>query len=348
MSEKIPKGLKDLCPYCRPMTRPADLSSEQQMDMYRRMALIREFDTKVKDLWMENKIYGLAHAYVGAEAIAVGACAALRPDDWITSTHRGHGHLIAKGGDIRKTMAELFGRYEGYNRGKGGSMHIADVENGILGATGIVGSGMPIAIGSAIASDLLENGRVTICFHGDGGTNQGVWHESLNMAAAWSLPCVFLIENNQMAIATTLNRVTRQVDLYKRAEAYGIPGVQCDGYNVFDVYEQVKVAVERARSGGGPTLIEAKFLRLLGHFVADDQWYRDLERVKPIWELEPLKRMRAYLLGNAIATEAELVALETEARREVAAAIEYAANECHEPPGDSLYENLYANGEILK
>jgi TPP-dependent pyruvate/acetoin dehydrogenase alpha subunit len=348
MTEELPEDLKKLCPYCKPMQPPSGLSVEQQLDMYHRMMLIREFDTKVRDLWMENKIYGLAHSYIGAEAIAVGACAALRPDDWITSTHRGHGHLIAKGGDIRKMMAELFGKYEGYNRGKGGSMHIADVEHGILGATGIVGSGMPIAIGSAIASDLLENGRVTVCFHGDGGTNQGVWHESINMAAAWSLPCVFVIENNQMAIATTLNRVTREVELFKRAEAYGIPGVQCDGYNVFDVYQSVKAAVERARIGGGPSLIEAKFLRLLGHFVADDQWYRDLEKIKPVWNLEPIKRMRAYLLDNRIAPEGRIVALEEEAAREVGEAIEYAAADCPEPPAESLYENLYANGEILK
>jgi TPP-dependent pyruvate/acetoin dehydrogenase alpha subunit len=348
MTEELPKSLKKLCPYCKPMHAPSELATEQQLDMYFRMKLIREFDTKVKDLWMDNKIYGLAHSYIGAEAIAVGACAALRPDDWITSTHRGHGHLIAKGGDIRKMMAELFGKYEGYNHGKGGSMHIADVENGILGATGIVGSGMPIAIGAAIASDLLENGRVTICFHGDGGSNQGVWHESINMAAAWNLPCVFLIENNQMAIATMLKRVTREVELAKRADAYGIPGVQCDGYNVFNIYESVKVAVDRARRGDGPTLIEAKFLRLLGHFVADDQWYRDLEKIKPVWDLEPVKRMRAYLLQNGDVSEKQIAALEERAVEEVRQAIEYAENECHEPPPQSLYENLYADGEILK
>ena len=158
---------------------------------------------------MDGKIYGLAHSYVGAEAIAVGACNALKPDDYITSTHRGHGHTIAKGADVRKMMAELFGKYEGYNHGKGGSMHIADVENGMLGATGIVGSGMPIALGSALSANVLGNKRVTICFHGDGGTNQGVWHESINMAAAWKLPVIFLIENNQLAIATELSSISK-------------------------------------------------------------------------------------------------------------------------------------------
>jgi len=226
------------------LAAPEGLSIDQIRDMFYKMHLIRNFDTKVRDLWMDNKIYGLAHSYVGAEAIAVGGCAALRPDDYITSTHRGHGHTIAKGADVKKMMAELFGKYEGYNRGKGGSMHIADVEHGMLGATGIVGSGMPIALGSAMAADLLGNGKVTICFHGDGGTNQGVWHETINMAAAWNLPVIFLTENNQMAIGTELCCVSRETDLYRRAAGYGIPGVLVDGFNVFDVYSAVKQAVE--------------------------------------------------------------------------------------------------------
>lgn len=348
MKETLSKELRAACPFCSPLEAPKDLTADRQLEMYHRMLLIREFDTKVKDLWMQNTIYGLAHSYVGAEAIGVGACAALRPDDCITSTHRGHGHVIAKGGDVKKMMAELFGKYEGYNRGKGGSMHIADVEHGMLGATGIVGSGMPLAVGSALAAAVLGNGRVTICFHGDGGTNQGVWHESINLAAAWNLPCVFVIENNQMAIATEIGRVTREVQLYKRAAGYGIPGVQCDGFNVFAVYEAVQKAVEHARSGEGPTLIEAKFLRLLGHFVADDQSYRDLDKVKPVWGLDPLVRLRAYLAGNGVAKEAELTALENRAKQEIADAIRYAAEECSEPSPDTLYENLYANGEIIR
>ena len=348
VAEKLSAELRALCPFCTPLLPPKDLPADRQLEMYSRMLLIREFDTKVKDLWMENKIYGLAHSYVGAEAIGVGACAALEPDDCITSTHRGHGHVIAKGGDVKMMMAELFGKYEGYNRGKGGSMHIADVEHGMLGATGIVGSGMPLAVGSALAADILGNERVTICFHGDGGTNQGVWHESINMASAWNLPCVFVIENNQMAIATTINRVTREVDLYKRAAGYGIPGVQCDGFNVFAVYEAVKEAVSRARAGHGPTLIEAKFLRLLGHFVADDQWYRDLEKVKPVWALDPIARLRTCLLCNGTETEENLAALECRAKQAVSEAIRYAAQECSEPSADTVYENLYAHGETIQ
>jgi pyruvate dehydrogenase E1 component alpha subunit len=337
-----------LFPAFTPLRAPKDLSREQQIEMFHKIVLIREFEIKVKELWMKNNIYGLAHTYVGAEAIAVGACAALQPDDCITSTHRGHGHTIAKGGDIRKMMAELFGKYEGYNHGKGGSMHIADVEHGMLGATGIVGSGMPLAVGAAMANDILENKKVTICFHGDGGSNQGVWHESMNMAAAWDLPVVFLMENNQWAVATPIERVVKEQELYKRAQGYGMPGVRVDGFNPFAVYEATKEAVARARDGRGPTLIEAHFVRLIGHFVADDQWYRDLTPLEKLWKLEPIVRMREYLIENGIAWQNEVEDIERKAVAEVAEAIQYAANECHEPKPDTLYDHLYADGEIIK
>lgn len=348
MKKVLPQEVLEAFECITELEAPEELNIEKIMDIYLKMNLIREFDTKVKDLWMDNKIYGLAHSYVGAEAIAVGACAALNPDDFITSTHRGHGHTIAKGADVNKMMAELFGKYEGYNRGKGGSMHIADVEHGMLGATGIVGSGMPIAVGSAMSADLLENGKVTICFHGDGGTNQGVWHESINMAAAWNLPVVFLIENNQMAIGTQLCCISKETDLYKRAIGYGIPGVLVDGFNVFEVYKAVKEAVDRARTGQGPTLIEARFLRLLGHFVADDQWYRDLDKVEPYWELDPLKRMREYLLSSKLLSENEILEIEEKTKKDVERSVEYAANECTEPGIETLYEDIYANGEEIR
>jgi pyruvate dehydrogenase E1 component alpha subunit len=218
----------------------------------------------------------------------------------------------------------------------------------MLGATGIVGSGMPIALGSAYAADVLGNGKVTICFHGDGGTNQGVWHESINMAAAWNLPVIFLTENNQMAIATDICCVSRETDLYKRAEGYGIPGVLADGFNPFAVYDAVKTAVEYARSGRGPSLIEARFLRLLGHFVADDQWYRDLKKVEPYWDLDPMVRMRAYFLERGLADEGRLVAIEERAKRDIEDAVRYAEKECTEPSMDTLYTDIYAHGEIIK
>jgi TPP-dependent pyruvate/acetoin dehydrogenase alpha subunit len=331
-----------------PYEKPKDISEEKQLEMYYKINLIREFDTKVRDLWMENRIYGLAHAYIGSEAIAVGTCSALNPDDCITSTHRGHGHTIAKGGDVKIMMAELFGKYEGYNHGKGGSMHIADVEHGMLGATGIVGSGMPLAVGAAMASDRLGKGFVSVCFHGDGGSNQGVWHESINMAAAWKLPVIFVCENNQYAIATSIKTVSGQWETHKRAAAYDIPGVLVDGFNCFSIYEAVKKAAERARRGEGPTLIEARTIRFLGHFVADDQWYRDLEAVEPWWNLEPIRRMRAYLLDNAITDEAGVKELEDKAISDIAEAIKYAEKECTEPPADRLYTDIYANNEVIE
>jgi len=348
MINKSQKNSFDLLNCVKELKAPEGLEVTKQKEMYRKMNLIRIFDTKVRDLWMSNDIYGLAHSYVGAEAIAVGACTALDKTDYITSTHRGHGHTIAKGADIKKMMAELMGRYEGLNHGKGGSMHIADVDIGMLGATGIVGSGMPIALGAAKSADLLGNHRVSLCFHGDGGTNQGVWHESLNMAAVWNLPCIFLIENNQMAIGTKLSCVSKETELYKRAEAYGIPGVLVDGFNVFDVYQAVAQAVERARAGGGPTLIEARFLRLLGHFVADDQWYRDMDEVNKYWELDPIVRMREYFINNGILSVEELDMIEQEAAKTIDDAIIYAKEECTDPPVSTLYTDLYANGEIIK
>jgi acetoin:2,6-dichlorophenolindophenol oxidoreductase subunit alpha len=347
MSHKISQEVLDQFTCCSYLDNCGELDKKTQLEMYYKMNLIREFDSKVRDLWMENKIYGLAHSYVAAEAIAVGVCTTLDSGDCITSTHRGHGHAIAKGADPKLMMAELFGKYEGYNRGKGGSMHIADVDNGMLGATGIVGSGMPIAVGAAIAADLLGNKNVAICFHGDGGTNQGVWHESINMAAAWDLPVVFVTENNHMAIATELNRVCKDTDIYKRASGYGIPGVLVDGSNVFAVYEAAKEAVSLARSGGGPTLIECKFYRLLGHFVADTQDYRNMEKANRFWDLDPIVRMKDYLLENKVGKKSELEKLEERARKEVEEAIDYAGSKCSEPPLSSLYEDLYADGEII-
>ena len=339
--------IRDAIPCIKDLEAPEELNLDAQISMFRKMCLIREFETQVRTLWMEGQIYGLAHAYVGAEAIAVGACTALKPGDLITSTHRGHGHTLAKGADIKAMMAELHGKYEGLNHGKGGSMHIADVDIGMLGATGIVGSGMPIALGSALSAKVLKNGKVTICFHGDGGANQGVWHESINMAAAWDLPAVFLIENNQYAIATETCWVTKEDNLYKRAIGYGIEGVQVDGFNVFEVYKAVRAAASKARAGGGPTLIEARFVRILGHFVADDQWYRDLETAEVFWQVEPVKRMREYFIAKGLPKEEEVDKIQNEAIAEIAEAINYAQNECTEPPADILYDDIYANGEII-
>jgi pyruvate dehydrogenase E1 component alpha subunit len=326
-----------------PLQAPLELSADQQLEMYRKMALIREFDTSVKDLWKQNFIYGLAHSYVSAEAIGIGACTALRPSDYITSTHRGHGHTIAKGGDVKLMMAELMGKADGYCRGKGGSMHIAAVDMGMLGATGIVGSAMPIAVGAALTAKTLGKDFVTVCFHGDGATNQGVWHESINLAAVWDLPVIFLCENNQWAISLPYNQAAKNPTVADRAVGYGIPGVTVDGFNPFAVYSAVKEAAERARKGLGPTLIEARFYRYIGHFVADDERYRDPRLTKQWAEFDPLTRMANYLVESGVATSDTIDALNQAARAAVAEAVEYAkAAPEPEPALGILYDGLYS------
>jgi len=329
-----------------PMEAPPGLSVEQQLEMFRKMALIRVFDTRVKELWKQNFIYGLAHSYVGAEAVGVGACAALRKGDYITSTHRGHGHTIAMGGDLKKMMAELMGKYDGYCRGKGGSMHIAAVDEGMLGATGIVGSGMPIAVGAGLSAKVLKKDLVTVCFHGDGGTNQGIWHESINLASTWDLPVIFLCENNQWAISFPYSRAAKNPRVADRAVGYGIPGVTVDGFNPFAVYTAVKEAAERARKGNGPTLIEARFYRYIGHFVADDEHYRDLESNEPWKEMDPVLRMAGYLVESGVADQAKVDAIYEEARQAVEEAIEY-GKQAPEPSPDTLYEGLYSPEFLL-
>jgi acetoin:2,6-dichlorophenolindophenol oxidoreductase subunit alpha len=320
-----------------PRLEPADLRA-----MYGRMRLIREFDEAVKALWKQDFIYGLAHSYVSAEAIAVGACTALRQGDYITSTHRGHGHTIAKGGDPRRMMAELMGRAAGYNKGKGGSMHIAAVDMGMLGATGIVGSAMPIAVGAALTSKTLGRDYVTVCFHGDGATNQGVWHESINLAAAWGLPVIFVCENNQWAISMPYEQAVGNPSVADRAVGYGIPGVTVDGFNAIAVHDAVAEAAERARAGGGPTLIEARFYRYIGHFVADDEAYRDPECNERWQRFDPIERMAGFLLESGVADQAWLDEADETALARVEDAIAF-AKAAPEPELDSLYEGLYSD-----
>jgi pyruvate dehydrogenase E1 component alpha subunit len=325
-----------------PLSMPGDLEPADLREMYARMRLIREFDSAVKELWRQDFIYGLAHSYVCAEAIAVGACAALRGGDYITSTHRGHGHTIAKGGDPRRMMAELMGRAPGYNKGKGGSMHIAAVDMGMLGATGIVGSAMPIAVGAALTAKTLGRDYVTVCFHGDGATNQGVWHESVNLAAAWDLPVIFLCENNQWAISMPYEQAVGNPSVADRAVGYGIPGVTVDGFNVVAVHDAVAVAAERARAGAGPTLIEARFYRYIGHFVADDEAYRDAECSERWQRFDPIDRLGEFLLASGIADRAWLDEAGETALARVEDAVAF-AKAAPEPALDTLYDGLYSD-----
>ena len=262
---------------------------------YSVMYRTRRFEEEVFEFYKRGLMPGLAHLYLGEEAIAVGACGALNDDDYIASTHRGHGHLVARGADLKRMMAEILGKGTGYSKGKGGSMHIMAMDKGILGANGIVGGGIPIAIGAAYSSKLKKSGKVAISFFGDSACNEGTFHESLNMAAAWDLPVVFIIENNLYGISVDIRSVTKETQLSKRAVGYGIPGVTIYGNDVFAVYETVKEAVDRARDGGGPTLIECETYRWQGHHVGDPGVYRPEDEVAfwrakdPIGNLEALK-----------------------------------------------------------
>lgn len=347
-SKKVIEAIKKEFSAYHDMYLPDGLSNQEQLDMYKTMMIIRKFEEAVKPLWMANKVHGYYHPYITLEAIGVGIISQLRKSDYIGSTHRGHGHVIAKGGSVNKMMAELFGKEEGYNKGRGGSMHIADMSVGMLGATGIVGAAVAPAVGSALRSWIKRTDDVTVVFFGDGGANAGSVAESMNMAAAWKLPVVFVCENNQWAIATDIARVVGENDLYKRGLGYGIPSVQVDGFNIYQVWDVAKQAITRARNGEGPTFIEAKTLRLLGHHATDDNWYRDMSFVEKYWEIEPIKRMGDFLIENKIATLAMLEEIQQEAIKIVEASIEYADTQCHEPGLDTFYDYIYTDGEVIQ
>ena len=289
------------------------LSKTQLMSFYRTMRLIRRFEERVVELVNRDEIPGVTHEYVGQEAVATGVCAALRPDDVITSTHRGHGHILAKGGDPRRMMAELMGKATGYNRGRGGSMHIADLSLGIYGANGIVGAGAPIACGAALAAKLERSQRVAVAFFGDGGMNQGVVHEALNLAAIWRLPVVFVCENNGYAISAPIGEMAVIERLADRAAAYGMPGKPVDGMDVLAVHAAAREAVERARTGAGPTLLECRTYRFVGHFTAEKARgikYRSDEEIARWRERDPLLTYPQWLrkqgIGDPAAVEAEV------------------------------------------
>ena len=281
------------------------LSKEEKLyfDAYRSMLRIRIFESKVLDLFLKNYIRGPVHLYLGEEAIAVGVCSALQKEDYITSTHRGHGHCIAKGGDVKRMMAELLGKSTGYCKGKGGSMHITDMSLGILGANGIVGAGTPIAVGAGYALRLQKSDRVVACFFGDAAANQGSVHEAMNMAAIWKLPVLFICENNLYGISTCIRDVCRLNDIAKRAEGYGFSGITIDGNDFFQVYETTKSAVEKIRQNGGPILIEAKTYRHEGHDIGDPEVYRSSEEVEQWKQKDPLLKMERDLLARNILTQ---------------------------------------------
>jgi pyruvate dehydrogenase E1 component alpha subunit len=320
---------------------PAVLSPTQLGSMLRTMRTIRQFDLRALELYREGAMRGSTHPYIGMEAVAVGACAALRPTDRITSTHRGHGHCLAKGGDPRRMMAELLGKATGYCKGKGGSMHIADLDAGILGANGIVGGGIGLATGSALAAQLAQREDVTLCFFGDGALNQGILHESANLAAIWKLPVVYICENNQYAMSARADKFTSVPDPAVRATAYGFPGVGCDGMDVLAVHRVVADAVSRARAGEGPSLVVCTTYRFFGHHVGDPLNYRDKAEVE-IWRArDPIERLERDVIARGILSAEQAAALEAAVTEEIEAAVAF-AKASPEPEVSALMEDVYA------
>jgi pyruvate dehydrogenase E1 component alpha subunit len=311
------------------------------LEMFDRMLTIRLFETRVIDLFREGVIRGSTHTYIGMEANAVGACTALRADDFITSTHRGHGHCIAKGGDVRLMMAELLGKSTGYCKGKGGSMHIADLDVGILGANGIVGGGMGIATGAGLSSKMRGSGQVAVCFFGDGGLNQGAFHENANLAAIWKLPVIYFCENNQYAMSMSVKKATAASDLADRAVSYNMPGVNVDGMDALAVLDVTRRAVERAREGQGPSLIVSTTYRFEGHNIGDPQPYRSKAEIDEWRRRDSIERLRAQLLEDGVATKAETEAIEEKVRQRIEDAVDF-ARESPEPDLATLEDDVYA------
>jgi TPP-dependent pyruvate/acetoin dehydrogenase alpha subunit len=305
------------------------------------MLLIRAFDEKVDELYAEGKLHGTAHFYVGQEAVAVGVISALEEGDVITGTHRGHGHAIAFGLDVERMAAELLGKASGYCHGKGGSMHIADVKAGMLGANGIVGGSMGIACGAAWAFKQRREERVAICFFGDGGANEGIFHETLNLAAIWNLPVVFVCENNQYGMSMSVKKAFAIERISERAAGYGMPGATVNGMELDDVHEVASEAVERARGGEGPTLLEAITYRYLGHSKSDANLYRTREEIAEWRERDAIQRFAATLEKERALAEDEWRGLEERARERIEEAFEKAGKE-PDPEPESALEDVYA------
>ena len=319
---------------------------ELLMTMLRRMMLIRRFDENVKEMVQSAEMVGAAHCYIGEEAVAVGACTALRDDDYITGNHRSHGHPLAKGGDVRKAMAELLGKSTGYCKGKGGSMHLADFSIGILGESGIVASALPVAVGAAMGSKMQGTDRVVVAFFGDGASNQGACHEAMNLAAIWKLPVIFLCENNQYAVTTHFSDVVAVENISDRAVAYNMPGVLVDGQDAMAVHETTTQAVLRARAGQGPSLVEARTYRYedhsegLGRILREP--YRTDDELDEWRKRDPIVIHSEMLVEQGIATEAEIEQARTEAAEAVQEALVFARESPYPEPED-LFTDMYAD-----
>ena len=324
-----------------------ELSRDVQMDLHRRMVRIRLFEEAAGKLAEAAKLPGFLHLYVGQEAVASGVCAALTDDDQITSTHRGHGHLVAKGGQFNEMMAELMGKSTGYCKGKGGSMHISNLDVGMLGANGIVGAGAPIAVGAGFADKYKDNGNVAVAFFGDGSTNIGAFHEAANMACALKLPVVFACENNEYAEFTAREKTMAITDIVDRAAGYGMPGVIVDGMDVVAVHEAATEAVARARRGEGPSLIEAKTYRFYNHHGVQNLGlkYRTDDEVAEWRERDPIFSFEERMIETGTATRDDIDTVWAELRADIDTAIEF-AEASPVPTADQLLVDVYTEMEV--
>lgn len=312
------------------------LDTARMLQVYEQMQTIRNFEESAGREFANGKIPGFVHLYAGEEAVAVGVCSHLTDDDFITSHHRGHGHCIAKGVDLREMTAELLGREAGACRGKGGSMHIADVHKGMLGANGIVGGGFPLATGAGLTCKYNGRGQVAVCFFGDGASNQGTFHESLNLAGIWQLPVVFVAENNGYAESTPVTYHMSCRDIAERAAGYNMPGVTVDGLDVFAVYEAAGEAVARARRGEGPSLIECKTYRYFGHFEGDTTTYRTKEELASFRERDPIQALRRSMTARGVASGEQLDAIDQRVQARIDDAWRFAEESPLPAPEDAL------------
>jgi len=321
----------------------AQFAPDALKEALRRMILIRRFEEGAEEAYTRGLIHGTMHLSIGQEASAVGSTMMLRKSDYITSTHRGHGHCIGKGADPKLMFAEFFGKEEGYCHGRGGSMHIADAESGNLGANGIVAGGIPIAVGAALAIKKQKRDDVAVCFFGDGATNEGAFHEALNMAAIWKLPVIFVCENNKYGMSVSTERSMSVAHVADRAASYAMPGVIVDGNHIEDVAVAVGEAIARARAGGGPTLVECKTYRIRGHSKSDRNRYRSKEEIED-WKLrDPIGHFETELVARGMATPAEIAALNASVETEIAAGIEFARSGTDPNPSE-VTRDVYTPG----
>ena len=314
----------------------AEISKEKLLWAYERMKLIRVFEDTAAELFAEGKMPGFVHLYAGEEAIAVGVCAHLTDKDYITSTHRGHGHCIAKGVNVKPMMAELYGKATGACKGKGGSMHIADVDKGMLGANGIVGAGGPLACGPGLMAKVLGTNQVAVCFFGDGASEQGTMHEAMNLASIWKLPVLFVCENNGYAETTPWGYHCAAKDISDRAVAYDMPGATVDGTDFFAVYEAAEVAIERARKGEGPSLIECRGFRYYGHFQGDSMLYFTEEEKARNRARDPIENLKKRVLERGLLSEEEVAEIDAKTAQMVEEAVQFAEESPWPVPEDVL------------